>query len=389
MKILLAGPRGFCAGVNMAIDTLDLAIQLYGTPIYVITRSSRPARCRSFRGRGPLRRTGQCRRIAASSPRGISPEVRRGTRAAAIDGVYLIRCISKFRLRGVTRFAVGHEVHDRSSAREAPRPSCSSTPEQVDRLDFPADTKLAYLTQTTLSVDDANRIIGRLKERFPEIVGPPKEDICYATQNRQEAVRRLAREADIALVLGRQNSSNSQRLAELAAETGVRAHLIDGAAHMDLAWFHGDETVLITAGASGDRLSKSALACCESRATVERSIRDEVYSRPGAAPESESMAGRGCRGCGFPGARGPPTHLPGSIDRRVGQRRPRRMCPWGNGFPASGGHWAPSPMKRPQAIVSMIGKWRSAVGHVPIVSSTESVGVPTVSSPLIASRTRT
>ena len=102
------------------------------------------------------------------------------------------------------------------------------SPEDVDRLEFPTGTRLAYLTQTTLSVDDANRIIGRLKERFPEIVGPPKEDICYATQNRQEAVRLLAREADVVLVLGSQNSSNSQRLAELAAETGVPAHLIDG-----------------------------------------------------------------------------------------------------------------------------------------------------------------
>jgi 4-hydroxy-3-methylbut-2-enyl diphosphate reductase len=124
------------------------------------------------------------------------------------------------------------------------------TPEDVDRLEVAPGAKLAYLTQTTLSVDDANRIIERLKQRFPHIEGPPKEDICYATQNRQEAVRLLAREADVCLVLGSQNSSNSQRLRELALETGVAGHLIDGAGDIDDAWFTGGETVLVTAGAS-------------------------------------------------------------------------------------------------------------------------------------------
>jgi 4-hydroxy-3-methylbut-2-enyl diphosphate reductase len=156
------------------------------------------------------------------------------------------------------------------------------SPEQVDRLEFPHGTKLAYLTQTTLSVDDANRIISRLKQRFPEIIGPPKEDICYATQNRQEAVRLLASDADIALVLGSQNSSNSQRLAELAAETGVRAHLIDSAAEIDLGWFRGDETVLVTAGASApESVVEECVALLRDKfaATVEpRSIREEeVY----------------------------------------------------------------------------------------------------------------
>ena len=109
---------------------------------------------------------------------------------------------------------------------------------------------MAYLTQTTLRVDDANRIIDRLKERFPHIIGPPKEDICYATQNRQEAVSILSREADLVLVLGSQNSSNSQRLAELARERGMPAYLIDGPADLRAEWFDGDETVLVTAGAS-------------------------------------------------------------------------------------------------------------------------------------------
>jgi 4-hydroxy-3-methylbut-2-en-1-yl diphosphate reductase len=154
--------------------------------------------------------------------------------------------------------------------------------DEVDRLPFTADDKLAYLTQTTLSVDDANRIIDRLKSRFPQIVGPPKEDICYATQNRQEAVRLLGRDADIVLVLGSQNSSNSQRLAELARENGVIAYLIDSAADIDPVWFRGDETILVTAGASApESVVEECVEYLKNRygATVEsRSIREEeVY----------------------------------------------------------------------------------------------------------------
>jgi 4-hydroxy-3-methylbut-2-enyl diphosphate reductase len=149
-------------------------------------------------------------------------------------------------------------------------------------LPFTATDKLAYLTQTTLSVDDANRIIDRLKARFPQIVGPPKEDICYATQNRQEAVRQLAVGSNVVLVLGSQNSSNSQRLAELARENDVPAYLIDGAAEIDASWFNGSETVLVTAGASApESVVEECVDFLKARfnATVEaRSIRqEEVY----------------------------------------------------------------------------------------------------------------
>jgi 4-hydroxy-3-methylbut-2-enyl diphosphate reductase len=156
------------------------------------------------------------------------------------------------------------------------------TTEEVDTLPFGPDDRLAYLTQTTLSVDDASRIINRLKERFPQIVGPPKDDICYATQNRQEAVRLLSDGADHVLVLGSQNSSNSQRLAELARERGIAAHLIDGANEIDPAWFTGDDTVVITAGASApESVVQDCVAWLKNRygATVEeRTIREEdVY----------------------------------------------------------------------------------------------------------------
>jgi 4-hydroxy-3-methylbut-2-en-1-yl diphosphate reductase len=298
MKILLAGPRGFCAGVNMAIDTLDLSIQLHGTPIYVYHEIVHNRHVvERFRAEGAvfvdhLSEVPEGSRLLFSA-HGVSPEVRRiasERRLKTIDATCpLVTKVHlealRFARQGYKILLVGHQGHDEVVGTMGEAPDAFvlvESPEQVDRLEFPPGTKLAYLTQTTLSVDDANRIIGRLKQRFPEIVGPPKEDICYATQNRQEAVRQLAREADIALVLGSQNSSNSQRLAELAAETGVRAHLIDSAADVDLSWFHGDETVLITAGASApESVVEECVALLRDTfaATVEsRSIREEeVY----------------------------------------------------------------------------------------------------------------
>jgi 4-hydroxy-3-methylbut-2-enyl diphosphate reductase len=158
------------------------------------------------------------------------------------------------------------------------------SPEDVAKLQVADERKVAYLTQTTLSVDDANRIICRLKERFPHIAAPPKDDICYATQNRQEAVSLLAREAELAIVLGSQNSSNSQRLAELARERGIRAYLVDGPADLQPAWFEGVNTVVVTAGASApEQVVEACLDWLRDRfaATVEpRSIREENVSFP-------------------------------------------------------------------------------------------------------------
>ena len=158
----------------------------------------------------------------------------------------------------------------------------SSRPRMSIGWKSPDRQPLAYLTQTTLSVDDANRIIARLRARFPAIANPPKEDICYATQNRQEAVKLLSHDADLVLVLGSQNSSNSQRLAELSRENGVPAYLIDGSADIDVAWFTGNETVLVTAGASAPELVvEDCIEFLRKRfgATVEtRTVREEeVY----------------------------------------------------------------------------------------------------------------
>ena len=266
MKILLAGPRGFCAGVNMAIESLDLAIRLLGTPIYVyheIVHNKYVVE--TFRDKGAvfvdtLAEVPEGSNLLYSA-HGVSPEIRRiaATRKLkTIDATCpLVTKVHleaiRFAKAGYTIILIGHEGHDEviGTMGEAPQAIVLvESAEDIAKLEFPADAKLAYLTQTTLSVDDANRIIDGLKARFPLIVGPPKEDICYATQNRQEAVRLLAREGEVVLVLGSQNSSNSQRLRELAAESGVRGYLIDGAADIDPAWFEGVNTVVVTAGAS-------------------------------------------------------------------------------------------------------------------------------------------
>jgi 4-hydroxy-3-methylbut-2-enyl diphosphate reductase len=193
----------------------------------------------------------------------------------------------KYAQAGYTILLIGHEGHDEVIGTMGEAPAAIilvEKPEDVAMLEVADEYKLAYLTQTTLSVDDANRIIGRLKERFPAIVSPPKEDICYATQNRQEAVSFLAEEADLAIVLGSQNSSNSQRLAELARERGIRAYLVDGPGDLNVEWFQGAETILVTAGASApEQVVDACLDWLRERfgASIEhRSIREENVSFP-------------------------------------------------------------------------------------------------------------
>ncbi len=266
MKIILASPRGFCAGVNMAIETLEQSLGIFGSPVYVYHEIVHNKHVVDrFRNEGAvfvddLHEVPEGSNLLFSA-HGVSPEVRRVAqerRLKTIDATCPL--VTKVHLEAV-RYAkqgykiilVGHAGHDEviGTMGEAPESFyLVGTVEEVDALEFSPKSKLAYLTQTTLSVDDANRIINRLKEKFPFIIGPPKEDICYATQNRQEAVRQLSSDADCVLVVGSQNSSNSQRLAELASETGALAYLIDGPTEIELNWFEPDDTVLLTAGAS-------------------------------------------------------------------------------------------------------------------------------------------
>src|SRR5688572_22980774 len=266
MKVLLAAPRGFCAGVNMAIESLDLVLAAYGAPVYVyheIVHNQYVVD--GFRAKGAIfvedLRNVPVGATLLFSAHGVSPEIRRiahERKLRAIDATCpLVTKVhleaKRFAEEGYTILLIGHEGHDEviGTMGEAPQAIVLvESVEHADRLELPPDARLAYLTQTTLSVDDANRIIDRLKARFPQLVGPPKEDICYATQNRQEAVHLLAEEADLVLVLGSQNSSNSQRLKEIALEAAIPAQLIDGAADIDDRWFEGVQTVVITAGAS-------------------------------------------------------------------------------------------------------------------------------------------
>jgi 4-hydroxy-3-methylbut-2-en-1-yl diphosphate reductase len=300
MKVLLASPRGFCAGVNMAIEALELALKSLPTPIYVyheIVHNKYVVE--NFRERG-VTFVDELEEVPPGatllfSAHGVSPEIRRVAkerRLRAIDATCpLVTKVHleaiKYASQGFTILLIGHEGHDEviGTMGEAPEAiMLVESPEDVDSLQVADETKLAYLTQTTLSVDDANRIISRLKARFPHITAPPKDDICYATQNRQEAVAHLAGEVQLTLVLGSQNSSNSQRLAELSAERGVRAHLIDGRADIDPAWFGGVDAVLVTAGASAPEVVvEDVLDYLREQfaATIEvRSLREENVSFP-------------------------------------------------------------------------------------------------------------
>lgn len=250
----------------MAIESLDLALQAFGPPVYVYHEIvHNKFVVEMFRDKGTVfvNDLGEVP-VGATllfSAHGVSPEIRRIARERSLRAIdATCPLVTKVHLEAI-RFAqeaytiilIGHDGHDEviGTMGEAPEAIVLvESVEDVDRLEFAAGTKLAYLTQTTLSVDDANRIIEQLRRRFPAIASPPKEDICYATQNRQEAVSLLAPEADLVLVLGSQNSSNSQRLKELAIERGVAAHLIDGPQDLKPSWFKNVQTVVITAGAS-------------------------------------------------------------------------------------------------------------------------------------------
>jgi 4-hydroxy-3-methylbut-2-enyl diphosphate reductase len=300
VKIILANPRGFCAGVNMAIDSLERALKLFGTPLYVYHEivHNRPV-VERFRKQGVVF-VDSIDEVPTGghvlySAHGVAPEIRRASEERnlhAIDATCpLVTKVHteavRFAREGYTILLIGHEGHDEvvGTMGEAPGSMLLVQDEaEVDRLDLPDNAKVAYLTQTTLSVDDAEVIIAALRHRFPQIVGPSKDDICYATQNRQEAVKDIVPEADVVVVLGSRNSSNSQRLAELAHSCRKPAYLIDGVREINPAWFRGHETVLITAGASApEEVVQECVEYLKERygASVEsRTVREEHVNFP-------------------------------------------------------------------------------------------------------------
>jgi 4-hydroxy-3-methylbut-2-enyl diphosphate reductase len=264
--VILANPRGFCAGVDMAIDVVDEVLRLKGPPVYVFHEIVHNRHVvEDFRRRGVtfVDRIDEVPPggVVVYSAHGISPTVRRESksrRLVEVDATCPLVAkvhveVLKFAREGYTIVFVGHARHDEAvgTVGEAPESIVVvESPEDVARLKVRNPEKLAYVTQTTLSVSDAERIIAALKARFPHIKAPPKEDICYATTNRQAAVTQFAPEADVVLVVGSKNSSNSQRLVERAREAGKPAYLIDDVSELDLAWLRGAGTVFITSGAS-------------------------------------------------------------------------------------------------------------------------------------------
>ncbi|MFQ5881655.1 MAG: 4-hydroxy-3-methylbut-2-enyl diphosphate reductase [Candidatus Methylomirabilales bacterium] len=265
-RVILAAPRGFCAGVDRAIDIVNLALELYGPPVYVrkeIVHNSHVVE--ELRGQGAvfvddLDEIPDGARVIFSA-HGISPEVRV---QAAAKGLRVIDAtcplVTKVHLEAL-RFAregrwvilVGHAGHDEvigTMGHVPGRMQLVGSVEEAEKVQIPAPDRVAVITQTTLSIDDTREIISALMRRFPHAVFPPKDDICYATQNRQMAVKEMAGMVDLLLVIGSPNSSNSNRLVEVAQAVGVRAYLIDDIAQINPQWLEGVRAVGITAGAS-------------------------------------------------------------------------------------------------------------------------------------------
>ena len=266
MRILLANPRGFCAGVNMAIDVVEQVLRLRGAPVYVYHEIVHNRHVvDDFRERGVVFvddvREVPNGSVVVYSAHGISPAIREESRRRQLIEVdatcpLVIKVhneVQRFAKDGYSIIFIGHASHDEAIGTVGEAPDAITvveSPDDVEKLQVNDPNRIAYVTQTTLSLSDAQLIIDALKKKFPRIKAPPKEDICYATTNRQNAVAEVAPEVDLVLVIGSRNSSNSQRLVETAHQAGKAAYLIDDQSELDPAWFDGVETVLITAGAS-------------------------------------------------------------------------------------------------------------------------------------------
>jgi 4-hydroxy-3-methylbut-2-enyl diphosphate reductase len=266
-KLLLAAPRGYCAGVDRAVQTVERALELYGAPVYVrkeIVHNKHVVE--QLRERGAvfveeLDDTVPEGAVTVFSAHGVSPAVHADASERGLQTIdatcplvtKVHREALKFASEGYTIVLIGHHGHEEVEGTMGEAPEhivLVETVADVDALDVPDPDKLAYISQTTLSVDETRAIINRLRERFPNITGPRTDDICYATTNRQAAVKQMAPLCDLVLVIGSRNSSNSNRLVEVARELGAESHLIDNEAQVEEAWLADKRVVGITSGAS-------------------------------------------------------------------------------------------------------------------------------------------
>lgn len=270
MQILLANPRGFCAGVDRAISIVERALEIYGAPIYVrheVVHNRYVVDSLRERGAVFIEEIGEVPdgSILIFSAHGVSQAVRAEAKARDLTMLFDATCplvtkvhmeVARASRRGTEAILIGHaghpEVEGTMGQYSNPKGGMYlvESPDDVWKLQVKDESNLCFMTQTTLSVDDTSDVIDALRKRFPSIIGPRKDDICYATTNRQEAVRNLAGDADVVLVVGSKNSSNSNRLAELAQRVGKPAYLIDSAADIQEAWLKNASNIGVTAGAS-------------------------------------------------------------------------------------------------------------------------------------------
>jgi 4-hydroxy-3-methylbut-2-enyl diphosphate reductase len=280
MEVLLANPRGFCAGVDRAIEIVERALELFGAPIYVrheVVHNKFVVE--SLRAKGAVFIEDLAEVPSGStlifSAHGVSPAVRQEAEVRGLK-VFDATCplvtkvhleVARMRKQGKEIIMIGHKGHpevEGTMGQAEDGMYLVEKPEDVAGLHVGDENNLAYVSQTTLSMDDASRIVTALKQRFPSISGPKKDDICYATQNRQDAVKTLAQLCDAVIVVGSPNSSNSNRLREVARNMGVDAWMVDNAGQIDPAWLSGKTKVGVTAGASAPEvLVKEVIARLE------------------------------------------------------------------------------------------------------------------------------
>jgi len=265
-RLLLAAPRGYCAGVDRAVQTVEHALDLHGAPVYVrkeIVHNKHVVKQLSERGAIFVEEETEVPEgaLVVFSAHGVSPAVHANAskrQLRTIDATCpLVTKVHvearKFAEQGYTIIMIGHDGHEEVEGTTGEAPDAIilvETTDDVDRLEIDDPDRVAFITQTTLSVDETAGVIARLRERFPNITSPKSDDICYATTNRQLAVKQLAAECDLVLVIGSRNSSNSNRLVDVTRELGTPSHLIDKAAEVDEEWLEGVDTLGITSGAS-------------------------------------------------------------------------------------------------------------------------------------------